>query len=253
MKDPALELGQDLTEKGSYSEAVARYEKRLAEADLPAGERARILHALSPLLVLAGRNDKAIENTQVAQEWAARTHLTTEAASFAEELSLQKAFVQALDLRSRGDVAASTKAFETAYESARRLGHRPYQLKILGDWSLNYLLDKSGQDKYLALSLEALELARSLNYKLEASRASRRIGANFALQGDHSRALSFFLRGFIDLDASLNDSDQIACLNNISEMYRALGQRKDRAPEIDLRRRSWAGRAPVDREEDRSD
>ena len=120
-------------------------------------------------------------------------------------------------------MAASTQAFEEAYELALRIASPSYQLKILGDWSLNYLRDKNSQEKYLALSLKALELARSLNYRLEASRALRRIGAYYAMKSDHPRALSFFLRALIEMEGSPNNSDQIACLNNISEMYFALG------------------------------
>jgi len=222
-KDSVLAVAEDLAGKGCYSEALAGYEKKLTDARLSDRDRAHILHVLGPILVFAGRTDKAIENVRAAQGWAVWAHLPAEAASFGEELSLLKAFVQALDLRSRGDLAASSLAFEAAYGSALRLDRRPYQIKILGDWSLNYLRDMSSQDKYLALSFKALELARSLNYKVEASRASRRIGAYFALRGDHSRALSFFLKALIDLETPLNSSDRIACLNNISEMYLALG------------------------------
>jgi CHAT domain-containing protein/tetratricopeptide (TPR) repeat protein len=222
-QDPALAAGLALMERGSYSEAVASFERGLAEATLSAGERARVFHCLGRALIFAGRNDKAIESTQGALEWAARAHLPTEAASFEGELSLQKIYIQATSLRSDGDIAGSTLAFERAYESARRLESPPYQLKILGDWSLNYLRDKNSQEKYLALSFKALELARSLNYKLEASRASRRIGAYYAMKSDHPRALSFFLKALVDLDAPPDNSDRIACLNNISEMYLALG------------------------------
>jgi len=222
-KDPVLALAEDLAEKGSYSEAVARYEKRLAKAGLSDRERAAILHILGPLLVFAGRNDKALENTQAAHEWAVHADLPEEAASFLEDLSLQRAYVQALNLRSRGDMAASNLAFEAAYGSALKIDSPPYQLKILGDWSLNYLGEKDSHAKYLALNLEALELAKALNYRLEASRVSRRIGGYYASRGDHTRALSLFLKALLDLGASLNESDRIACLNNIAEMYCALG------------------------------
>lgn len=222
-QDTALAVGLALMEKGSYSEAVASFESGLAEAALPAAEKARLFRGLGRALIFAGRSDKAVESTQGALEWAARVHLPTEAVSFDGELELQKTIVLASSLRSGGDITGSTLAFERAYESARKLNSLPYQLKILGDWSLNYLRDKNSQEKYLALSLRALEIARSLNYKLEASRASRRIGAYYAMKSDHPRALSFFLRALIEIEGAPDHRDQIACFNNISEMYLALG------------------------------
>jgi len=222
-QDPALAAGLAFMEKGSYSEAVSSFERRLAEAALPAEERARAYHCLGRALIFAGRSDQAIEGTKGALELAAREHLPTEAASFDAELSLQKILVQATSLRSGGDMPGSNLAFERAFETARKTDSPPYQLKILGDWCLNYLGDRNSRDKYLTLSLKALELARSLNYKLEASRASRRIGAYYAMKSDHPRALGFFLRALIDLEMPLHNSDRIACLNNISEMYLALG------------------------------
>ena len=70
-QDLALAIGLGLIEKGSYAEAVACYEKTLADTELPAKERARVFHILGHVLIFSGRIEEAIVSTQTAHDWAA--------------------------------------------------------------------------------------------------------------------------------------------------------------------------------------
>lgn len=219
----ALAAGKALVEKGAYDEAVVHFRARLSNAEIGRSERAHILHMLGYLLLYAESVEEAMENTQAAHDWALKQRLSSEAASYKTELAVQQAFAQALKLRSSGDIPGSNSKFEEADRLARAINSPPYQLKISGTWSLNYVSSSGGQAKYLALSLRTLELAKLLNYKLEASRAAKRIGAFYAMKSDYSRALSYFLRALNDLEVERDDGDLIACLNNIAVIYMSLG------------------------------
>jgi len=219
----ALATGKALAERGAYDEAVALFRDRLSNAEIGRSERAHILHMLGSLLLYAERVEEAMENTQAAHNWALKQRLSSEAASFKTELAVQQAFAQAVKLRSSGNIYGSNSKFEEADRLAGAINSPPYQLKISGTWSLNYVSSSDGQAKYLALSLQTLELAKLLNYKLEASRAAKRVGAFYAMKSDYSRALSYFLRALNDLEVERDDGDLIACLNNIAVIYMSLG------------------------------
>jgi len=218
----ALAAGRALAEKGAYEEAVAYFRDRLSRAEIGRSERARVFHMLDYLLLYAGRMEEAMENTRAAHEWALKQRLAAEASSFETELAIQQAFAQALKLRLSGDIAASNLKFEEADRLAGEIESPPYQLKIIGAWSPNYLSSIDGQAKYLSLGLQALGLADSLNFRVEASRAANRVGTYYALRNDYSRALSYYLKA-LNLATGREDMDLIACLNNVAGMYIALG------------------------------
>lgn len=219
----AIVTGTTLIEKGAYGEAVSYFKDRLARPEIGPLERARIFHILGYLLLFAERMEQAIENGRAAHDWAMNLGLSAEAESFKTELAIQQAFVQALKLQSSGDISASNLKLEEADKLAGMIESRPYQLKILGAWGLNYVRSSEGQAKYLALSLRALELAESLHYRREASRAAKKVGAYFAIKSDYSRALSYFLKALNGLEVGGDDGDLIACLNNIAMIYMSLG------------------------------
>lgn len=218
-----LAAGKALAEKGAYDEAVAYFRDRLSSAEIGRSERASILHMLGYLLLYAERVEEAMENTQAAHNWALKQRLSAEAGSFSTELALQQAFAQAVKLRSSGNISGSNSKFEEADRLARAINSPPYQLKISGTWSLNYVSSSDGQAKYLALSLRTLELAKLLNYKLEASRAEKRVGAFYAMKSDYSRALSYYLKALNYLGTGREGQDVIKCMNNIAGMYLSLG------------------------------
>ncbi|OGP59818.1 MAG: hypothetical protein A2162_01505 [Deltaproteobacteria bacterium RBG_13_52_11b] len=219
----ALATGKALAEKGAYDEAVAYFRDRLSSAEIGRSERASILHMLGYLLLYAERAEEAIENTQAAHDWALRQRLSAEAASFKAELAVQQALAQALKLRSSGDIPGSNSKFEEADRLTGKIKSPLYQLKIASAWGVNYLNSKDGQTKYLDLSLRALELADSLNYRVEASRAAKKVGTYFALKSDYSRALSYYLKALNYLGTRREGQDAIKCVNNIAGMYLSLG------------------------------
>ena len=216
-----LTIGKALIEKGAYEEAVAYFRVRLSLEDAKAPETTRIFHILGYLLLYADRIEEAIQNSRAGHEWALKQGLSAEAASFRAELAVQEAFARARELRSSRDLSGSNLKFEEADRLAGAIGSPAYQLKIAASWSLNY--SGGSQPKYIALSLRALELADSLDYRVEASRAAQRVGAYYAVKSDFSRALGYFLQGLNYLGMDRKGKDGIRCLNNAAGMYAALG------------------------------
>jgi len=223
--EPAsLAAGTALVERGAYEEAIAHFRGELSRPDLKVSERIGIYRTLGYILLYVDRNEEAIRNSQTAQNWAAEQGLQAEVALFKTELAVQQAYIQALALRASRDFSKSNAKFEEAYRLAGSAACRPFRLKIAGAWSVNYMMgSKDGQARYLELNLRALELANSLNVKLEASRAANRIGTFYAIRNDYSRALSFFLRALNYLKGTLDNGDMIAYLNNVAVEYGLLG------------------------------
>ena len=73
-QDSALAVGLALMERGNYSEAVASFESGLAEAALPAAEKARLFHGLGRALIFAPARP-------APWAWAATRTATARAAS----------------------------------------------------------------------------------------------------------------------------------------------------------------------------
>ena len=222
-KAAVLATGKALIEKGAYEEAISYFRGRLARTEIGRLERARIFHMLGYLLIYAEHVEQAIENTQTARDWALKLRLSVEAKSFKTELTIEQAFDQALKLKASGNIPASNLKFEEADQLAGVIESQPYQLRISGAWSLNYVRSSEGHAKYLALSLRTLELAMSLNFKLEVSRAAKKVGAYYAMKSDYSRALSYFLKALNSLEVGGDGGDLIPCLNNVAMIYMSLG------------------------------
>jgi len=223
--EPAfLAAGRALMEKGAYEEAIARFQEGIASPETKSSERASAFHALGYLLLSTDRREEALRSSRAAVEWARGQGLPAEAAMFKAELAVQQAFIEALELREAGDIAGSNGRFAAADSMAVRIASRPYQLRIASVWSVNYAGTKEGQAQYLKLSLRALDLAGALNYNLEASKAAKRVGTYYAMRGEYSRALSFFLRALNYLEKDLQGGrDFVSCLNNIAVTYGSIG------------------------------
>lgn len=219
----ALSKGRTLVERGAYEEAIAYYRNELSSAKTGVTERGRIHHVLDYLLLYAGRVDEAIGNAQAAYDWALGQRLSGEADAFKAELALLQAFDRAVALRLSNDIAASNAKFEEADRLAGALKSPPLRIKIADAWSTNYWDPRGDQSKYLILSLRALELANSLNYRAEAAKAANKAGTCYALKSDYSRALSCFLKALDYLGAQPKDKKAIRCLNNIAGIYASLG------------------------------
>jgi CHAT domain-containing protein/tetratricopeptide (TPR) repeat protein len=214
---------QALAQRGAYPEAVDALKAWLFQAKAGTREKAVIYHALGYLLLYARRAGEAAQSLQAAREWAMAQGLPREAASFEAEMAIQKALAKAIELRNSGDIAGSNAGFEKADRLALSAGNRPYEMKIVSDWSLNYLGLKEGRARSLALSERALALADSLGYRHEAAGAAEKIGAYYALNNDYSQALSSFLHALEDLSQAGGEGDRVACLNNVAMIYGALG------------------------------
>ncbi len=212
-----------LAGQGTYSEAADQLTARLARPGMGAREKADLYHALGYLLLYARRPGEAAQSIQAAHEWALAQRLPREAASFEAEMAIQKALAKAIELRNSGDIAGSNTRFEEADRLARTAGSQAYQLKVVSDWSLNYLGSKEGRAKTEALALRALALADSLAFRHEAVAAAEKLGAYYALTNDYSRALSSFLRALDGAGQAGDNGDRIACLNNVAMTYGALG------------------------------
>ena len=212
-----------LTERGAYPEAIAHLRDEMSRGESSLSERLRASRVLDYLLLYANRIEEATENAKASYSLALERGLSVEAETFKVELALLQAYRKGLAERASRDIPSSNLQFAEADRLAGVLGSLPYQLKIADAWSLNYVGSKDGRERYLALSLRALDLAASLGYKVAASRAAMRVGTFYMLKNDYSKALSYYLKALNELDAGAEGADVLMCLNNISVAYASLG------------------------------
>jgi len=212
-----------LTEKGAYPEAIAHLRDEFSHGDLSPSERLRASRVLDYLLLCANRIEEATENAKASYSLALERGLSTEADAFEAELALLQAYRKGLAQRASRDIPSSNLQFAEADRLAVVLESLPYQMKIADAWSLNYLNSKDDPERFLALSLRALNLAVSLGYKTEASRAANKVGTYYLLKSDYSKALSYYLKALNALDTTREADGVVACLNNIAAAYASLG------------------------------
>lgn len=214
---------QALARRGAYPEAVGQLRARLSRPEIETREKARLYHALGYLLLYLGRAGEAMPTLRAAREWALAQRFPREAASFETEMVIQRAWVKAIEFRNTGDLAGSNVSFEQAARLAHAAKSAPYELKVVSDWSLNYLGSKEGRVRSLTMSERALALADSLGFRHEAAGAAEKMGAYYALVNDYARALSCFLKALDGFGQAGGEGDRIACLNNVAMIYGALG------------------------------
>jgi len=222
-EQPWAAVGRDLLEKGEYELAIAHFNKRLGLTRTRNPDQVEIYRYLAVLYWYADRKQEAIQNCRKALELASSLALREEIAIIEAELALQKLCSHALELRIQGDIAGSNLGFEEAWLKSRSIGNRAYEQKILRSWSANYLGSLNTMEKYLNLNIQALNLAQSLNHRVEASRAALNIGVYYSMKSDYPHALSYHLKSlFYARELSLS-KDAIFCLNNIASVYITLG------------------------------
>jgi CHAT domain-containing protein/tetratricopeptide (TPR) repeat protein len=214
---------QALAEQGAYSEAVDQLKTLLARPQATTREKTLLYHALGYVLLYARRPGEAAQSLEAARDWALTRSLSSEAASYEAEMAIQSTLAKAVELKNAGDLAGSNARFEEAERLARAAGSLPYELKIVSDWSLNYLRSEDGRGRMEALAFRALALADSLAFRHEAAAVAGKLGTHYILTRDYSRALSCFLTALDKTSGEREASARILPLNNIAVIYSALG------------------------------
>jgi CHAT domain-containing protein/Tfp pilus assembly protein PilF len=220
---PWAAVGRDLLEKGEYELAIAHFNKRLGLAGTKDRDRLEMFRYLAILYWYADRNPEAIDSCRQALDLASSLGLREEKSSIEAELAIQEHYASAMKLRASGDLSGSNPHFEEALLKSRALGNEAYEQKILRSWSFNYLGSLNTVKRYLDLNIQALNLAQSLNHRVEACRAALNIGVYYSMNSAYSYALSYYLRSLFYVRDFPLSNDAIVCLNNIACIYMALG------------------------------
>ncbi len=220
---PWVAVGRDLLEKGEYEQGIAYFNKQFGAVGTEDRDRTEIYRYLAVFYWYADGKPEAINSCRKALELASSLGLREEMASIEAELALQEDYSRALGLRVQGDLAGSNLNFEKARLKSRSIGNRAYEQKILRSWSSNYLGSPNTMDSYLDLNIQALDLAQSLSYRVEASRAAMNIGVFYSMKSDYSHALSYLLRSLSYVRELSSSKDAVFCLNNIASVYITLG------------------------------
>ena len=218
-----IAAGREMIEKGEYEEAVVFFSERLDRAGAGNPEKLESLRYLVLLYWYAGQNSEAVEACRKALAIAAALKRPEEAASMEARLAVLEFYSRAINLRNKGDLAGSNLSFEEAWCKSRSAGLKAFELKVLSIWSINYLGSGADSKKSISLNTQALELALSLNYRMEASSAENKIGIAYQLQSDFSHTLSHCLRALFYIRDSRPSSQTHMCLNNIAIAYFSLG------------------------------
>jgi CHAT domain-containing protein len=219
---PWAAVGRDLLEKGEYELAIAHFNKRLGLAGTGDRDQLEIHRYLAVLYCYADRNTEAIKSCRRALELASSLGLREEKSSIEAELAIQERYASAMKLRASGDLSGSNPHFEEAMLKSRALGNEAYEQKILRSWSFNYLGSLNILKRYLDLNIQALNLAQSLNHRIEACRAALNIGVYYSMKSDYSHALSYYLKSLFYARELPLSKDTIVCLNNVASIYIAL-------------------------------
>jgi CHAT domain-containing protein/tetratricopeptide (TPR) repeat protein len=222
-ENPWAAVGRDLLEKGEYELAIAHFNKRLGLAGTRNADQVETYRYLAMLYWYADHEPEAIQSCRKALELASSLGFREEIATIEAELALQEHCSHALELRAQGDLADSNRGFKEALLMSRSIGNRACEQKILRSWSSNYLGSPNTMEKYLDLNIQALKLAQSLNYRVEACRAARNIGVYYSMKNDYSQALSYHLKSLFYARELSISKDAIFCLNNIASVYIILG------------------------------
>lgn len=218
-----MHAGEVLIKRGEYDEAISYFQARLSHPSIRVLDELMIRHFLGYLFLLADRTEEAKRYSQAAIDRATASGLLKEASSFEAEMAIQVAFDQATKLMISGKFPESNLKFEEALRMARTIASQPYQLKIMGSWSVNYLRSSANHTRYMELNVQSLKLALDLNFGLEACRAANRIGTYYSIKSDFSHALSYYLKALSYVRGQSESSDSIVCLNNIAGVYVSLG------------------------------
>jgi CHAT domain-containing protein/tetratricopeptide (TPR) repeat protein len=216
-------VGRDLLEKGEYEPAIDHFNKHLSLAGTRDRDRLEMFRYLALLYWYADRNLEAIESCRKALDLASSLGLREKKSSIEAELAVQKDYATALRLKASGDLSGSNPYFEEALLKSKMIGNKAYEQKILRSWSSNYSGFPNTMEKYLNLNMQALNLAQSLNHRIEACRAARNIGVYYSMKSDYSHALSYYLQSLFYARELPLSKDATVCLNNISSVYDALG------------------------------
>jgi CHAT domain-containing protein len=220
---PWAAVGRDLLEKGEYGLAIAHFNKQLGLAGTGDRDRLEMFRYLAILYLYADHNPEAIDSCRKALDLASSLGLREERSSIEAELAIQEYYASAQKLRSSRDLSGSNQNFEGALLKSRALGNKAYEQIILRSWSSNYLGSRNTMEKYLDLNIQALNLAQSLNHRVEAGRAARNIGGFYLMKSDYFHALSYHLKSLFYVRELSVSKDAIFCLNNIASVYITLG------------------------------
>ncbi len=220
---PWAAVGRDLLEKGEYGLAIAHFNKQLGLAGIGDRDRLEMFRYLAILYCYTDRNQEAIDSCRRARDLASSLSLLEEKSASEAEVAVQEYYASAQKLRALGNLSGSNLHFEEALLKSRALGNKVYEQIILRSWSLNYLGSRNTMGKYLDLNIQALNLAQSLNHRVESGRAARNIGGFYLMKSDYSHALSYFLMALSYIRELSVRKDAIFCLNNIAIVYITLG------------------------------
>jgi CHAT domain-containing protein/tetratricopeptide (TPR) repeat protein len=212
-----------MIERGEYEEGIAFLNKRIAQAGGGDRDKLFILKYLVLLNWYADREQEATENCRKALGLATTLGLQEEAKSLEGQLVIIGLYGQASALKAKKDLTNSNISFEKAWLLSKSSGSQSCEIKILRAWSSNYLGSATALKKYLEMNVQALDLARSLNYRVEACRAEYNIGTYYHIKSSLSFALSHYLRAFYQIRDLRPTADTFKCLNNIASVYISLG------------------------------
>jgi CHAT domain-containing protein/tetratricopeptide (TPR) repeat protein len=218
-----LEAGEPFLQNGDYAGGIALINDRLKLTGLLDRDRLRFHRQLVFLYWYADQDQEALASSLAALRLASELGLGEETVSLKEQLELLELYSQGIDLKAKRDIPGSNRAFERALAISRSIKSAAHELKILRAWSSNYLGSAAVPKEYLDLNLRALDLARSLGYKLEACRAENNLGAYYHTKGSLSYALSHYLRAYSQIRDLRPSDNTLKCLNNIALIRIAIG------------------------------
>ena len=218
-----MAVGEELFEKGEYKQAISYLRGLLSQAATGESQYSRIYRLLAIYYWYSDQDQETTESYQKALLYASRFGYRHEISLIKEELAVKAFYVRALELRSKKDSDGSNLNFEKAWLKSRLIGTQALEIKVLRTWSFNYMKSPGNSKRFRDLNIQAMNLALSLNHKVEACGSAYNIGGYYLMNSDYSHALSYYLKALYYVQSLTPNDDTIACLNNIAVVNISLG------------------------------
>jgi len=221
----SFDLGKSLRQKGDFERSLEAFGACLAFS--PPGSRIALdcLVNMGILYWNMGRMDESGGRFRQSLQQAQKMGLEQESRTCRAYLDIQELFEQGLSAQSRGELRTSNESFQKALGLAESVRSPAHELKVLRNWSLNFL-GASGQQKYLEMNEKAAVLAQSLNHRAEIIKTHKNLAVSNFAKKSYSQSLSHFFKVLDAARMSGNQKEVLFCLSNVALAYNALGDPK---------------------------
>jgi CHAT domain-containing protein/Tfp pilus assembly protein PilF len=221
-KASLLKSGKSFLKEGEYQEAVECFENYLGSSSTRDQNALECYMNLETLHWNLDQLKEAAEDLERASELARSLNLSKDIERCAAVREIHRLFSQAVDRHDRGDLAQSNMLFEKAEREARIIHSPAHELKILKQWSLNFIGDSSSK-RFFDLNKQALGLALDLKHKAFIMNIANNLGSYCAQKNDYSHSLSYYTKALECAQALKNRKIQATCLSNMAYVYVSLG------------------------------